>query len=65
MIVICSVVAGDDDIAAWITRMIHGGMEKVDCLLASWEFVVIAACGDAILVSDVEGYFSLLLVGDD
>ena len=45
--------------------MTHRGMENLDCILASWEFAVIAAYGDVILVSDVEGYFSLLLVGDD
>ena len=55
MIIVGGVIAGDDDVVSWITRMVHRGMEKVDCLLVSWEFVVIAACGDAILVSDVEG----------
>ena len=41
MIVVGGVIAGDDDVVAWITRMTHGGMEKVDYLLASWEFVVL------------------------
>ena len=62
MIVVDGVVAGGDDAAAWITRMIHGrhGENGIVYLLG-----VHCYCANDMLVSDMEDCFSSLLVGDE